>query len=49
MVHLDIFEAFNCIPDDHLIAKLNGYGFDREALKTHLFLSKRKESVCTHQ
>ena len=44
-VLLDLSKAFGCI----LIAKLNAYEFDKEALKLIYSYLKRKETICTHQ
>ena len=46
VVLLDLSKAFHCIAHDPLIAKLNAYGFDREALKPiYSYLKGRKQSV----
>ena len=45
-VMLDLSKALNCIPRDLLIAKLNVYEFDEEALKLiYSYLKGRKQSV----
>ena len=42
----DISKAFDCIPYDLLIAKLNAHGFDQEALKLiHSYLCDRSQKV----
>ena len=41
----DLSKAFNCLPRDLLIAKLDAYGFDKSSLKLiHSYLSNRKKS-----
>ena len=45
-VLLDLSKAFDCIPHYLLIAKSNGHGFDREALKLiYSYLKGRKQSI----
>ena len=34
----DLWKAFDCVCHDLLIAKLNAYGFDQNALKAYLWL-----------
>ena len=42
----DLSKAFDCIPQDLIIAKLTAYGFDTNALKQiHDYLSNRKQRV----
>ena len=48
-VLLDLSKAFGCIPYNLLIAKLNAYEFDKEALKLIYSYLKRKETICMHQ
>ena len=43
---MDLSKAFDCLPHDSLIAKLDAYGFDKEALRLILsYLSGRKQCV----
>ena len=49
-VFMELSEAFNCIPHDLLIVKLNGYSFDRKSLKFFCsFLKWRKQIEQMHQ
>ena len=42
----DLSKAFNCLPDDLLVAKHEAYGLDTETLKPRLsYLSGRKQCV----
>ena len=43
---MDLWEAFDCIPHDLLIAKLHACGFDEDALVlTYSYLKRRKQRV----
>ena len=45
-VLVDLSKAFNCLPHDLLIARLEAYGFDRNTSKLlHSYLKDRKEAV----
>ena len=45
-VLLDLSEAFDCIPHDLLIAKLNAHGFDRNSLVfVYSYLKQRNQCV----
>ena len=42
----DLLKAFDCLPHELLIAKLDAYGFDKSSLKLiHTYLSNRKQRV----
>ena len=43
---MDLSKGFDCLPHDLLIAKLNAYGFEKEALRLILsYMSGRKQCV----
>ena len=40
----DLSKAFDCLPNELIVAKLNAYGFNLPALKLmHSYLSRRKQ------
>ena len=45
-VFLDLSKAFDCIPNDLLIAKMQAYGFSSESLTFfYSYLKRRKQSI----
>ena len=43
---MDVFKAFDCIPDDLLPAKLHAYGLSEDAVTfMHSYLNRRKQGV----
>ena len=42
------FQSLDCIPHDLLIAKLDAYGFDKEALSLIYSYLKNKKQVCPY-
>ena len=45
---MDLSKAYDCIPHDLLIAKLEAYGFNRKAIRLiYSYLSKRTQRVKT--
>ena len=48
ILYMDLSKAFNCLPRDLLVAKLEAYGLDTKTLKLMLlYLSGRKQCVKT--
>ena len=46
---MDLSKAFDCLPHDLLLAKLEAYGFDIDTLKLfQSYLTKRKQFVSIH-
>ena len=45
-VLMDLSKAFDCVPHDLLIAKMNAYGFEKNALIFfYSYMKRRKQSV----